>query len=90
MEDIYRQIVTELTMQGIDLDSSIEYKVNGKEYVLSYRFIIESYMGASYESKLVFLSALRKSQKAGEMGVEKFFEGMGQLLLMGSLSKKLA
>ncbi len=89
MEDIYQEIVTELTMQGIDLDSTIEYEVNKKPYTLSYRFIIESYMKASEESKLVFLSALRKSQKAGQMGIEKFFEGMGQLLLMGSLSKKL-
>ena len=89
MDRTRQDIVTLLTMQGISLDSSIEYEVNGEPYTLSYDFIIESYMGASEESKLVFLSALRKSQKAGEMGVEKFFEGMGQLLLMGSLSKKL-
>ena len=76
-------------MQGVSLDSAIEYEVNGELYTLSYGFIIDSYMGASEESKLVFLSALRKSQQAGQMGVEKFFEGMGQLLLMGSLSKKL-
>jgi hypothetical protein len=78
-----------LTMQGISLDSTIEYTVNEKPYTLSYRFIIESYMQASGEAKLVFLTALEKSQKVGEMGVEKFFEGMGQLLLMGSLSEKL-
>ena len=89
MDAIHQQIVTELTMQGVDLDSSISYEVNGKEYQLSYRFIIQSYMSASEESKLVFLTALQKSKKAGEMGIEKFFEGMGQLLLMGSLSKKL-
>lgn len=76
-------------MQGVDLDSSVSYEVNGKSYELTYRFIVESYMGASEESKLVFLAALRKSQKAGRIGIEKFFEGMGQLLLMGSLSDKL-
>ncbi len=88
MDQIHQEIVTELTMSGIDLDSSIDYDVNGKKYTLSYRFIIDSYMGASEESKLVFLTALRKSKKVGQMGIEKFFEGMGQLLLAGSLSEK--
>ncbi len=89
MEDIQKQIITKLTMQGIDLESEIEYEVNKKPYTLTYRFIIQSYMKASDEAKMVFLMALEKSQKAGKMGIEKFFEGMGQLLLMGSLSEKL-
>ena len=89
MDSIKEEIVTLLTMQGISLDSAIDYEVNGEPYTLTYAFIIDNYMEASDESKLVFLSALRKSQKAGETGVEKFFEGMGQLLLMGSLSRKL-
>ena len=89
MDTIEERIKALLTMQGISLDSTIEYKVNEKNYTLSYRFIIESYMKASEEAKLVFLTALEKSQKAGDMGVEKFFEGMGKLLLMGSLSEKL-
>ena len=89
MDPVYQKIITLLTMQGIDLESVIEYKVNEKPYALTYRFIIESYMKASDDAKLVFLSALEKSQKAGEIGMEKFFEGMGKLLLMGSLSTKL-
>lgn len=89
MDPIYQKIITLLTMKGIDLDSEIAYEVNQKPYTLTYRFIIESYMKASDEAKLVFLTALEKAQKAGEMGIEKFFEGMGQLLLMGSLSEKL-
>jgi hypothetical protein len=89
MDKIKDEIITTLTMQGINLDSTIEYEVNKKPYTLSYRFIIDSYMQGSDEAKLVFLTALKKSQSAGEMGIEKFFEGMGQLLLMGSLSKKL-
>ena len=89
MDPVYQKIITLLTMQGIDLESVIEYEVNEKPYVLTYRFIIESYMKASDDAKLVFLSALEKSQKAGEIGMEKFFEGMGKLLLMGSLSTKL-
>jgi hypothetical protein len=89
MDKIKDQIITTLTMQGIDLDSAIEYEVNKKPYTLTFRFIIDSYLKGSEESRLVFLTALKKAQKAGNMGIEKFFEGMGQLLLMSSLSKKL-
>lgn len=86
--DIQNEVFTLLTMQGISLDSTIEYEVNKKPYTLTYRFIIESYMQGERESQLVFLTALKKAQKAKEMGIEKFFEGMGQLLLQASLSKK--
>ena len=89
MDAIKEEIFALLTMQGIALDSFIEYEVNGKPYTLTYNFIVDSYMGTSEESKLLFLTTLRKSQKAGKMGIEKYFERMGQLLLMGSLSKKL-
>ena len=89
MDTIKEEIFALLTMQGIALDSFIEYEVNGKLYTLTYNFIIDSYMGTSEESKLLFLTTLRKSQKVGKMGIEKYFERMGQLLLMGSLSKKL-
>lgn len=55
---------------------------------LTIDYIIDTYMQASNESQLVFYSALQKSLDAKEMGIEKFFEGMGQLLLMTHLSKK--
>lgn len=87
--DIKKEILILLANQDISVDSNVDFNVNGKVVNLSYRFIIDSYMQASQEAQLVFLAALRKSQKAGQMGVEKFFEGMGQLLLMGSLSNKL-
>jgi hypothetical protein len=89
MDTIKNEIITTLTMQGISLDSTIEYEVNKKPYTLTYKFIIDSYLQGSDASKLVFLTALKKAQKAGNTGIEKFFEGMGQLLLMGSLSNKL-
>ncbi len=46
-------------------------------------------MKASKESQLVFLTALKKSIDAKDMGVDRFFEGMGQLLLMTHLSDKI-
>jgi hypothetical protein len=45
-------------------------------------------MSASEDSQLVFVTTLKKATSADEMGIEKFFEGMGQLLLMSHLSDK--
>ncbi|MBE0515621.1 MAG: hypothetical protein IBX42_11815 [Sulfurimonas sp.] len=46
-------------------------------------------MMASDESQLVFLTALEKSLDSKDMGIERFFEGMGQLLLLTHLSKNI-
>ena len=75
--------------EDIDIFSSIDFDVNGHTHSLSFEYIIDTYMQASNESQLIFLNALQKSIKANDMGVEKFFEGMGQLLLMTHLSDKI-
>ena len=72
--------------ENIDIYSTIEFDVNGHIHSLSFEYILDTYMKASTESQLVFYSALEKSIKAKETGVETFFEGMGQLLLMTHLS----
>ena len=77
-----------LLEENIDAYSTIEFDVNGKVHTMTFEYIIDTYMQASDESQLVFLSALRKSVDAKDMGVDKFFEGMGQLLLMTHLSDK--
>ena len=59
---------------GIDVNSEIDFDVNGEV--------------KSEESKLVFLTTLKKSVDEDVLGIDKFFEGMGQLLLMTHLSKK--
>ena len=73
---------------GINPASSIDFEVNGEVMTLTLEYIIDAYMQASTESQLVFYSALKKSLVSKEMGIEKFFEGMGQLLLMTQLSDK--
>lgn len=73
---------------GINPASEIDFDVNGEVKSLSLQYIIDTYMLASEESKLVFLSALKKSIDEDVLGVYKFFEGMGQLLLMSHLSDK--
>lgn len=78
-----------LLEESIDLESSIDYDVNGKMHTFTFEYIIETYMQASQESQLVFLAALKKSINTKDMGIDKFFEGMGQLLLMTHLSDKL-
>ena len=75
--------------EHIDIFSSIDFDVNGQTHSLSFEYIIDTFMQASEESQLVFYVALEKSIKAKDEGVEKFFEGMGQLLLMTHLSNKL-
>ncbi|MEA1893529.1 MAG: hypothetical protein U9N33_12590 [Campylobacterota bacterium] len=75
--------------EGIDLNSEIDFDVNGRVHTLSFEYIIDTYMLASDESQLLFFSAMQKAQKAKDMGIDKFFEGMGQLLLMTHLSSKL-
>ncbi|MEN4054070.1 MULTISPECIES: hypothetical protein [Sulfurimonas] len=77
-----------LAQEGVNPASSIDFEVNGEVITLTLDYIIDTYMQASNESQLVFYSALKKSLEAKEMGIEKFFEGMGQLLLMTHLSKK--
>jgi len=78
-----------LLKENIDLLSSIDFDVNGEVHTMTFEYIIDTYMQASLESQLVFFSALEKSVQAKELGVENFFEGMGQLLLMSHLSSKI-
>ena len=77
-----------LKQEGVNPASSIDFEVNGEVMTLTLDYIIDTYMQASNESQLIFYSALQKSLDAKEMGIEKFFEGMGELLLMTHLSKK--
>jgi len=81
-----KKIITE---NNIDIFSEIDFDVNGKVHTLSFNYIIETFMKASDESQEVFLVALKKALHVEDMGVNKFFEGMGQLLLMTHLSDKI-
>jgi hypothetical protein len=73
--------------QGINPASTVEFNINGEIHTLSFQEIIETYMQASDEAQLVFVSALQKAMDTNKMGIQKFFEGMGQLLLMSQLSE---
>ncbi len=77
-----------LNEQGINPASTIEYTINETIHTFSLQQIIETYMQASEEAQLVFMTALRKAMETNNMGIQNFFEGMGKLLLMSQFSDK--
>jgi len=89
MSEVEKKCKELLSAEGIDINSEIDFNVNDKIHTLSFKYIIETFMQASQESQLVFLTALKKSIDSKDMGVDRFFEGMGQLLLMTHLSDKI-
>ncbi len=89
MNKIAQECKKLLLEESINTDSSIDFDVNGEVHTMSFEEIIDIYMQASDESQLVFFTALQKAISAKEMGIDKFFEGMGQLLLMTHLSKNI-
>ena len=89
MNQITRQCKQILIDEGIDANSSIDFDENGEVHTMTFEYIIDTFMQASEESQLVFYAALQKALDARDMGVDKFFEGMGQLLLMTHLSKNI-
>ena len=78
-----------LLEEHIDSFSTIDFEINGEVQTISFEYIIDTFMQASTESQEVFFIALQKSMQVKGMGAEKFFEGMGQLLLMTHLSDKI-
>ena len=89
MRTITQQCKDIIKREGINLQSAIEYNVNEKIHTLTIEWIIDAYMQASEETHQVFLDALKLSLEAKGMGVDKFFEDMGQLILMTHLSQKM-
>ena len=89
MNKIQHECKDIINEEGINLQSVIEYEVNGEVHSLTMEWIIDTYMQASPKMHQVFLDALKLSLETKGMGIEKFFEDMGQLILMTHLSDKL-
>jgi len=89
IKSIGQQCKDIIKREGINLNSSIDYDINGELQSLTIEWIIDAYMQASPETHQVFLDALKLSLEAKGMGVDKFFEDMGQLILMTHLSNKI-
>jgi hypothetical protein len=89
MSSIAQECKKIIKREGINLSSSIDYDINGEVHSLTIEWIVDTYMQASPETHQVFLDALKLSLEAKGMGVDKFFEDMGQLILMAHLSDKI-
>ncbi len=90
MKDVGLACKKLLKIEGIDVLSRIDFDVNGELKSLTFEYIIDTFMMASDDSKAIFLNALEKSIDSKDGGVEKFFESMGQLLLMTHMSNQIA
>jgi len=88
MRTIAKQCKDIISREGINLSSSIEYNINDEIHTITIEWIVDTYMQASQDSHQVFLDALKLSLEAKGMGIDKFFEDMGQLILMTHLSDK--
>jgi len=71
--------------KNINPISSIEYDVNGEIHTLTLEWIITAFMNT--EKKELFIHMLEEVIQGSEADIEKFFQQMGQLVLMSSLSE---
>lgn len=74
--------------QGVNPASTVAFDVNGTVHIFSFQEIIQTYLLASDEAQRVFIVALSKTMDTDSTGIQKFFEGMGQLLLISRLSSQ--
>ena len=71
--------------KNINPVSSIEYDVNGKIHTLTLEWIISAFIKT--EKKELFISMFEEVMKKSQTDIENFFQQMGQLVLMSSLSE---
>lgn len=72
--------------KNINPMSSIEYDINGEIHTLSLEWIISAYLQT--EKKEFFIELFEKVLQGSNKDIEVFFQQMGQLILMSSLSQK--
>ncbi len=72
--------------RGINPASSIEYEINGDLHSLTLEWIVAAFLKT--EKKELFMGLFNKVLKQSDADIETFFEQMGQLVLMSSLTEK--
>ena len=75
-----------LLERNINPASSIDYDINGEIQTLSLEWIISAYLQT--EKKELFIGLFEKVLKGSDADIEQFFQQMGQLILMSSLSQE--
>jgi len=73
-----------LLNKNINPVSSIEYDINGETHTLTLEWIITAYLKT--ERKEFFMELFEKVMQGNDADIETFFQQMGQLILMSSLS----
>jgi len=71
--------------KNINPISTIEYDVNGEIHTLSLEWIISAF--SKTEKKELFVNMLEEVVQGSQSEIEIFFQQMGQLVLMSSLSE---
>ena len=72
--------------KNINPASSIEYEINNQTHTLTLEWIVSAYLKT--EKKELFIGMFEKVIKGNNTDIETFFQQMGQLVLMSSLSDK--
>jgi hypothetical protein len=72
--------------RGINPASSIEYEINGKIHTLTLEWIIAAFLKT--QKKKFFIELFNKVLQQSDADIETFFQQMGQLVLMSSLSEE--
>ncbi len=72
--------------KNINPASSIDYDINGRIYSISLEWIISAYLET--EKKELFVGLFNKVLTKSDQDIELFFQQMGQLILMSSLSEQ--
>jgi len=75
-----------LLEHNINPVSSIDYDINGEVHTITLEWIIEAFLKT--EKRDLFVELFNKALKGSNSDIEKFFQQMGQLILMSSLSDK--
>ena len=75
-----------LLKHNINPTSSIEYDINGEIHTLTLEWIIESFLKT--EKQDFFMELFTKVLQGSDADIEQFFQQMGQLILLSSLSQK--
>ncbi len=75
-----------LLSKNINPASTIEYDVNGKIYTVTLEWIIESYAQGNEKTQALFLSSLQTIAGTNSFNIKKYFEDMGQMIMLTSFS----
>ncbi|MCV6607759.1 MAG: hypothetical protein OIF32_06060 [Campylobacterales bacterium] len=76
-----------LLAKDINPASTIEYDVNGQRHTVTVEWIIQAYAQGNERTQALFVSSLQTIADTNRENVKKYFEDMGQLIILTSMSE---